>query len=41
VINKIHTPIATAIKAVPPEEIAISIAGEMIYERALFRENKG
>lgn len=34
----VHTPIGTAIKAVTPEEIAVSIAGEMIYERALRRE---
>ena len=33
-----HAPIGTAIKAVTPEEIAVSIAGEMIYERALLRE---
>ncbi|MCI7263141.1 MAG: XdhC family protein, partial [Clostridiaceae bacterium] len=30
--------IGTAIKAVTPEEIAVSIAGEMIYVRALRRE---
>ncbi len=37
-IHSVHTPIGTSIKAVTPEEIAISIAGEMIYERALRRE---
>lgn len=37
-IQSVHTPIGTAIKAVTPEEIAVSIAGEMIYERALRRE---
>ena len=30
-----------AIKAVTPAEIAVSIAGEMIYERALRREQAG
>lgn len=40
-IAKIHTPIGTAIKAVTPEEIAVSIAGEMILERAIHRENSG
>lgn len=40
-IQKVHSPIGTAIKAVTPEEIAISIAGEMIYERALLREARG
>lgn len=37
-IRSVHTPIGTAIKAVTPEEIAVSIAGELIYERALRRE---
>ena len=37
-IASVHTPIGTDIKAVTPEEIAVSIAGEMIYERALKRE---
>ena len=37
-IARVHTPIGTAIKAVTPEEIAVSIAGEMILERALRRE---
>ncbi len=40
-ISRIHAPIGTAIKAVTPEEIAISIAGEMIYERAVLREASG
>lgn len=40
-IAKLHTPVGTAIKAVTPEEIAVSIAGEMIYERAVHRENAG
>lgn len=40
-ISAIHTPVGMAIKAVTPEEIAVSIAGEMIYERALRRENAG
>lgn len=37
-IQSVHTPIGTAIKAVTPEEIAVSIAGELIYERAARRE---
>ena len=40
-ISKVHTPIGTAIKAVTPAEIAVSIAGEMIYERAVKREGRG
>ena len=36
----VHTPIGTAIKAVTPAEIAVSIAGEMICERATMREGK-
>lgn len=40
-IQSVHTPIGTAIRAVTPEEIAVSIAGELIYERALRRENAG
>lgn len=40
-IRKVHTPIGTAIKAVTPEEIAISVTGELIYERALRREANG
>ena len=41
VIAKVHTPIGTSIKAVTPEEIAISITGELIYERAIRREAAG
>lgn len=37
-IAKIHTPIGTRIKATTPEEIAVSIAGEMICERANRKE---
>lgn len=40
-IVRVHTPIGTPIKAVTPEEIAVSIAGEMIYERAVRREATG
>ena len=40
-IAQVHTPVGTAIKAVTPAEIAISIAGEMIYERAVRREADG
>lgn len=40
-IRRVHTPIGTAIKAVTPEEIAVSITGELIYERALRREAAG
>ena len=40
-IASVHTPIGTAIKAVTPEEIAVSIAGEMICVRATRRENAG
>ena len=40
-IATVHTPIGMSIKAVTPAEIAISIAGEMIYERALRREADG
>lgn len=40
-LAKIHTPVGMKIKAVTPEEIAISIAGEMIFERALKREAAG
>ena len=39
-IAKIHTPIGTAIKAVTPEEIAVSIAGELILTRAERRESE-
>lgn len=34
IIAKVHTPIGTPIKAVTPEEIAVSIAGELILTRA-------
>ncbi len=40
-IAKIHTPIGTPIKAVTPEEIAVSIAGELILTRAERREAEG
>ena len=40
-IASVHTPVGIAIKAVTPEEIAVSIAGEMICERALRREKDG
>ena len=40
-IAQVHTPIGTPIKAVTPAEIAISIAGEMICERATRREAAG
>lgn len=40
-IQSVHTPIGTAIKAVTPEEIAISVAGELIYERACRRQAAG
>ena len=40
-IASVHTPIGTAIKAVTPEEIAVSIAGEMICVRATRREDAG
>lgn len=40
-IHRVHAPIGTKIKAVTPEEIAVSIAGEMICERAVRRENGG
>ena len=40
-ISRVHTPIGTSIKAVTPEEIGISIAGELIYTRALRREAAG
>ena len=40
-IAAVHTPIGTAIKAVTPEEIAVSIAGEMICVRATRREDAG
>ena len=37
----VHTPVGTAIKAVTPEEIAVSITGEMICVRATWREAAG
>lgn len=37
-LRDVHTPVGTAIRAVTPAEIAVSIAGEMIYERAVARE---
>ena len=37
----VHTPVGTAIKAVTPEEIAVSITGEMICVRATRREAAG
>ena len=40
-IRRVRTPIGTAIKAVTPEEIAVSITGELIHERALRREAAG
>lgn len=40
-IRRVHTPIGIAIKYLTPEEIAFSIAGEMIHERALRREAAG
>lgn len=40
-IAQVHTPIGMAIKAVTPAEIAVSIAGEMILERARRREDDG
>ena len=38
-LKGIYTPIGTEIKAVTPEEIAVSIAGEMILVRANHKEN--
>ena len=40
-IARVHTPIGVPIKAVTPEEIGISIAGELICVRALRREATG
>lgn len=40
-ITKVHTPIGMSIKAVTPEEIAVSIAGELILTRAVRREATG
>lgn len=39
-INQVHCPIGTEIQAVTPEEIAISIAGEMILERSRLRNGE-
>ena len=38
-LHTVHTPVGTPIKAVTPAEIAVSITGEMIYERACRRED--
>lgn len=40
-ISRVHTPIGTSIKAVTPEEIAVSITGELILTRAIRREAIG
>ena len=40
-IASVHTPIGTAIRAETPEEIAVSIAGELIYVRATRRDAAG
>ena len=40
VLDSVHTPIGLPIKAVTPEEIAVSITAEMILERARLREEK-
>lgn len=40
-IDTVHTPIGTAIGAVTPQEIAVSIAGEMIQCRAALRAQSG
>lgn len=40
VIESVHCPIGTEIQAVTPEEIAISIAGEMILERSRMRKEE-
>ena len=40
-LSAVHSPIGTAIGAVTPEEIAVSIAGEMILVRASRREASG
>ena len=37
ILMRVHSPIGLSIKAVTPEEIAVSIAGEMILERAISR----
>ena len=38
-LRTVHTPVGSPIKAVTPAEIAVSITGEMIYERACRRED--
>lgn len=38
VIDRVHSPIGLKIKAKTPEEIAVSIAAEIIYERAVRNE---
>ena len=40
-LSTVHTPIGLSIKAVTPEEIAISITAELILERALKKEEAG
>lgn len=40
-IATVHTPIGIPIQAVTPEEIAVSIAGEMIQVRADYRQKQG
>ncbi len=40
-IERVHSPIGLAIKAITPEEIAVSIAAEMILCRAAAREAAG
>ena len=39
-IAKVHAPVGTPIKAITPEEIAVSIAGELILTRAERRETE-
>ena len=40
-LDQVHTPIGLPILAVTPEEIAVSIAAEMILVRAWRREQAG
>lgn len=40
-IARVHAPIGTAIRAVTPAEIAVSVAGEMICVRAERRGDEG
>ncbi len=40
-IDTVHSPIGISINAVTPEEIAVSIAGEMIQVRAAIRQGAG